>query len=133
MSTSDWQMVEQWAAAWFREHGWPSCERRGRGFAGRELIGMPGLAAEIKSRRKLRMSEWIAQAMRNPDGGLPFVISKPDGMGQARFAHFPMIMPVWMGTGLLLESGYGGNGPDATMADYPDLLALYRRAALNGH
>lgn len=127
MSATDWQQVELWAAQWFAAHGWPSCERRGRGFAGRELIGMPGLAVEVKSRRKLRMDEWLRQAMRNPDGGLPFVISKPDGMAAARFQHFPMIMPVWVGTNLLLEAGFGTRPPD-----YPDLLTQWR-AAGNGH
>jgi len=123
MTASNWEATERAVAEWWRMHGWPGCERRGRGFEGRELIGMPGLACEVKARRRLDLPAWLRQAMANPDGGIPFVIHKPDGvrMGMSTVHMWPMTLPLLYGTHLLLDAGFGTR-PDT----FPTPLETYR-------
>jgi hypothetical protein len=113
MTASNWEETERQVAKFFSEHGWPSCERRGRGYEGRELIGMPGLAPEVKSRRRLDLPAWLRQARRERDGGIPFVVHKPDGvrMGPSEIDIWPMTFPLLEGTYLLRAAGYGGPEP----------------------
>ncbi len=95
------------AAAWFKAHGWPYAESAGAGRSGRDVLGMPGLAAEVKSRRLFRPSEWVRQAVDNAGGDLPFVVSRPDGMGPASIADWPVTLRLADFTDLLRAAGYG--------------------------
>lgn len=126
--TERWQETEMIVARYFTEHGWPSCERRGRGFEGRELIGMPGLAPEVKARRRLALPEWLRQADRERGGGLPFVIHRPDGFGAASIGIWPMTFMVKHGVALLLESGFGTE-PDEYSSPIDSYLSLDTAAA----
>lgn len=113
MTASNWEQTERDVAEFFSTHGWPGVERRGRGYEGRELIGMPGLAPEVKARRRMDLPAWLRQARRERGGGIPFVVHKPDGvrMGQSEIDIWPATFPLLEATYLLRAAGYGGPEP----------------------
>jgi len=79
-------------AQWYRDHGFPHAESAGAGRPGVDVLGMPGTAVEVKARRELRLGEWLRQARRNGSSLLPFVVHRPDGMGPAGVADWPVTM-----------------------------------------
>lgn len=91
---------------WFRARGWPHAESAGSGRPGVDVLGMPGLAPEVKARRQLNLTAWLKQAKAQP--GLPFVVHRPDGYGEARLADWPVTMRLEDFTQLLHDAGYGG-------------------------
>ena len=95
------------AANWFRTNGWPYAEPVGAGRPGRDITGTPGLACEVKARRDLRPSEWVRQATNGAGGDLPFVVHRPDGMGPASIADWPVTLRLEDFTALLRAAGYG--------------------------
>lgn len=92
-------------ARWFAEHGWPYAESAGSGRQGSDVTGIPGLACEVKARRELRLIPWLRQAAAN--AGVPFVVHRPDGMGPAAIASWPVTMRFDDFTQLLHDAGYG--------------------------
>lgn len=92
-------------ARWFAEHGWPYAESTGAGRTGSDITGLPGLACEVKARRDFSPLAWIRQATTG--SGLPFVIHRPDGMGPATIASWPVTLPLIEFTQLLHAAGYG--------------------------
>jgi hypothetical protein len=74
-------------ARYFRENGWPYAESAGSGRPGVDILGMPGLACEVKGRRDLNLGAWLRQAEGYP--GLPFVVHRPDGVGLTRVELWP--------------------------------------------
>jgi hypothetical protein len=93
------------AARWFTQHGWPWAESTGAGRPGSDITGLPGLACEVKARRDFSPLAWIRQAQTGH--GLPFVIHRPDGMGPATVADWPVTLRLSDFTGLLRAAGYG--------------------------
>lgn len=111
------------AARWFQEHGWPFAESTGAGRTGSDLTGMPGLACEIKARATFSPLAWIRQA-RSGGTGLPFVILRCNGQGEAAVGEWPVILRLEQFTTLLHAAGYGSpTGPPFTDEEYADLLA----------
>jgi hypothetical protein len=100
-------------AQWFQVNGWPYAESAGAGRTGSDVTGIPGLACEVKARRDLNLLAWLRQAAAGE--GLPFVVHRPDGMGLAAVASWPVTMRLEDFTGLLHAAGYGtpitGEGP----------------------
>ena len=94
-----------WAAAWFNENGWSHAEAVGAGRNGKDILGMPGLAPEVKARRALNLTGWLLQAGKV--AGVPFVIHRPDGYGREKIARWPVTMRLDDFTRLLREAGYG--------------------------
>ena len=92
-------------AAWFADHGWPHAESAGAGRPGVDVLGLPGLSCEVKARRGFSPLAWIRQARQQP--GLPLVVHRPDGLGVASVADWPVTMRLEDVTGLLLAAGYG--------------------------
>lgn len=92
-------------AAWFREHGWPHAESTGAGRPGVDILGLPGLACEVKARRDFSPMAWLRQAVNGR--GIPFVVHRPDGMGPATIASWPVTLPLSEFTQLLHTAGYG--------------------------
>lgn len=97
------------AAAWFRDHGWPYAQSAGAGRQGADITGLPGLSAEVKARRDFSPLAWLRQASAR--AGLPFVLHRPDGMGPARIAEWPVTMRLADLTALLQAAGYGDGQP----------------------
>lgn len=98
-------VTQQTAADWFAANGWPYAESAGAGRQGSDITGLPGLACEVKARRGFSPLAWIRQAQAGR--GLPFVIHRPDGMGPATVADWPVTLRLGDFTGLLRAAGYG--------------------------
>lgn len=94
-------------AGWYAERGWPFAESTGAGRPGIDITGMPGLAVEVKARRDFSPLTWLKQACGQRHRGLPFVVHRPDGMGPAALADWPVTMRLEDHTALLRAAGYG--------------------------
>lgn len=92
-------------ADYYNAHGWPYAEQTGAGRPGVDITGMPGLAVEVKARRGFEPVAWLKQAATRP--GLPFVVFRPNGMGEASVGSWGMLLTVEHGTELLRAAGYG--------------------------
>lgn len=79
---------EEWVAEHFRNSGWPGAERRPASLPGADIMGMPSMAIEVKSRRKLDLPGWLKQASSRD--GLAMVISRPDGFGKEKLGIWPV-------------------------------------------
>src|SRR5690349_18213009 len=95
------------AAAWFRQRGFPYCTDAGSGRTGRDLLGMPGLACEVKARADLQPAAWLRQATANADGDLPFVLFRSNGQGPAQIANWGVLLRLEDFTTLVRAAGYG--------------------------
>lgn len=95
------------AADWFRTHGWPFAESAGAGRPGRDCLGMPGLAPEVKARANFNPRAWVRQAVAAAGEDLPFVIIRPNGMGPLSIADWPTIFRLTDATRLMRDAGYG--------------------------
>jgi len=104
------------AAQWYRERGWPFVESTGAGRSGRDLVGMPGLAPEVKARRDFNPLAWLRQAAANASTDLPFVLFRPDGMGEKSIGQWGVLLTNEDFTRLLRDAGYG-DPPDVRKVD----------------
>lgn len=99
---------ERIVAAYFREHGWPYAEPTGSGRYGTDLLGVPAIDVEVKSRRKLDLPATLRQLnARAVDGVLPIAIIRPDGYGPANIADWPAVLALHALIPLLHDAGYG--------------------------
>lgn len=94
-------------ANWYAENGWPFAQSAGAGRPGVDVLGMPALAPEVKARREFQPKAWLKQAIQHTDKGLPFVVFRPDGMGEQSIGEWGVLMTLADHTGLLWEAGYG--------------------------
>lgn len=97
-------------ARWFQEHGWPYAESVGAGRSGSDITGMPSLACEIKARSDLQPLAWLKQAEAN--AGLPFVIFRPNGMGEQSVGQWGVMLRLERFTELLRLAGFGDPVPE---------------------
>jgi hypothetical protein len=102
-------------ARWFTAHGWPYAESTGAGRPGSDITGIPGLACEVKARRQFSPLAWIRQASLG--NGLPFVVHRPDGMGEKSVADWPVTLRLRDFTSLLQTAGYGDGEPEGGTPD----------------
>lgn len=98
-------------AEFFQGHGWPFAESTGAGRSGSDITGMPGLACEIKARSDLQPQAWLRQAEANP--GLPFVVFRPNGMGEQSVGQWGVMLRLETFTELLRSAGYGTPSDDS--------------------
>lgn len=94
-------------AAYYRAHGWNYAERVGAGRPGVDITGMPGLSIEVKARKGFEPVAWLKQAATRP--GLPFVVVRPNGLGEKSIDHWLVLMTVEHHTELLRAAGYGSD------------------------
>lgn len=92
-------------AEFFQRHGWPFAESTGAGRSGSDVTGMPGLACEVKARSDLQPLAWLKQAEMN--AGLPFVVFRPNGMGEESVGRWGVLLRLEVLTELLRGAGYG--------------------------
>ena len=71
---------------------------------------MPGLAPEVKATKDVRPQQWLRQATHHQ--GAPFVVYRPDGLGPASLASWPVIVSLNEFTALLRAAGYGDPGDE---------------------
>lgn len=96
---------EQWLADYFSENGWPGAERRPAGLPGSDIMGMPAFDIEVKSRRELKLTQWLKQGERSPDA-VPMVIHRPDGFGKEKLRIWPVTFRLDAITQLLYHWDY---------------------------
>jgi hypothetical protein len=95
-------------AGYLAENGWPFATDAGPGRPGSDILGVPGLAIEVKARRGLDLPAWLRQAAKAAGAnGLPICIHRPDGMGPATVADWPATMRLVDLVTLLRLAGYG--------------------------
>lgn len=90
--------AENLVVGYFREHGFPHCERRAlAGILDRgDIAGMPGLAVEVKwGSGTLKIASWLTETgierlNANADHGV--LVVKPFGMGEKNAGSFYAIM-----------------------------------------
>ena len=99
-------------AEWFRTHGWGFAESTGAGRSGSDILGVPGLAIEVKARSDLQPQAWLRQAEGEP--GLPLVVFRLNGVGESRVGEWGVLMRLDRFTELLQEAGYG-DGSEASL------------------
>lgn len=93
-------------ADWFRDSGMVYAESAGAGRSGSDVIGVPGLNIEVKARRAFSPLAWLRQAHAAKGGGLPFVVFRCDGQGEASVGEWGVLLTLETMTGLLKEAGY---------------------------
>lgn len=100
--------TEAAVAGWYADHGWPHASPVGPFRNGPDIIGMEGLAVEVKARRDFNMLQWLKQ---HRDGhltpALSYVVIRPDGYGPAHVAAWPVVMRLDEHTALLRAAGHG--------------------------
>lgn len=96
-------------AKWFAERGWPFAESTGAGRSGSDITGVPGLMVEVKARRAFSPLAWLRQTGKEAEthGGLPFVVFRCDGQGEANVGEWAVLLRLDTMTDLLREAGYG--------------------------
>lgn len=99
-------------AGYLIAHGWPYATTAGAGERGRDILGTPGLAVEVKARRDYSPLAWLRQARANAGADLPLVVHRPDGMGEASIADWPVTLRLADAVRLLRAAGYGDRIPD---------------------
>lgn len=92
-------------ATYLTQHGWPYATDTGAGRFGPDILGVPGLAIEVKARRDLNLTSWLKQAAGQP--GLPIVVHRPDGMGPTSIEDWPATLRLADLVKLLRAAGYG--------------------------
>lgn len=94
-------------AAYLRSNGWPFATDAGAGRPGRDVLNTIGLAIEVKARRAYNPLAWIRQAVASAAGDLPLVVHRPDGIGPANIADWPVTFRLEDAVNLLHAAGYG--------------------------
>ena len=97
-------------AEWFAGHGWPFAESTGAGRTGNDVTGVPGLRIEVKARRGFTPLAWLRQVRAGAETwnhGVPFVVFRCDGQGEANVGEWAVLLRLDDMTTLLHEAGYG--------------------------
>lgn len=97
-------------AEWFAQRGWPFAESTGAGRSGADVIGVPGLRIEVKARREFSPLAWLRQVRADAktwNHGVPFVVFRCDGQGEANVGEWGALLRLDDLTTLLHEAGYG--------------------------
>ena len=81
-----------------------------------DVTGLPGLSCEVKARTELQPQAWLRQADR--EGGVPFVVFRLNGVGEAQVGNWGVMMRLDKFTTLLHEAGYGS--PEQDLNDRND-------------
>ena len=97
--------TQRTVAAYLADNGWPYATDAGAGRSGSDVLGVPGLAVEVKARRDLQPLAWVRQADNGT--GLPLCVFRPDGMGPASIEQWPVLMRLADVVKLLRAAGYG--------------------------
>lgn len=93
-------------AKWFAGNGFPWAESTGAGRSGSDITGMPGLAVEVKARRDFAPLAWLRQA-RTGSAGVPFVVFRCDGQGEANVGEWGALLRLDDLTELIRGAGFG--------------------------
>lgn len=89
-----------------KDNGWPFATSAGAGRAGSDVLNTPDVSVEVKARANLSPLAWVKQAEDAADGRLPFVVFRPNGMGEHPEQFLAMLRFGDL-IQLLREAGYG--------------------------
>jgi hypothetical protein len=125
-------------ARWFETRGWPFAQSTGAGRSGEDILGVPGLRIEVKARRAFSPLAWLRQVRAGAktwNHGVPFVVFRCDGQGEANVGEWGVLLRLDDMTTLLHEAGYGDPlaadaGDDA--ADKQDHKVEHERSTDDG-
>lgn len=93
-------------AGYLADHGFPDAEPAPPSRPGEDILGVVGVAFEVKSRRGLSLKEWTRQASRYD--GLPVLVIRSTGDGPANIADWTAALPLGRLVELLKDAGYAG-------------------------
>lgn len=96
-------------ADWFVSKGWLFAESAGAGRSGNDITGVPGLRIEVKARRGFNPLAWLRQVRAGAETwnhGVPFVVFRCDGQGEANVGEWGVLLRLDDMTELLKEAGY---------------------------
>lgn len=99
MTNEGWKAAEQTVARYLRENGFTlaTTHRAALGNNGvhqeSDIVGVPGVAFEVKARKNLDIPASLRQADNAAVGRqIPVVVAKPVGMGLASVGYWPCFM-----------------------------------------
>jgi hypothetical protein len=98
--------TQRLVADYLRDNGWPYAESTGAGRSGSDILGVPGLAIEVKGRRDFNPGAWLRQA-ESGGTGLPMCVHRPYGMGAASVFSWPVTLRLADLVSLLRDAGFG--------------------------
>lgn len=105
MSRDRGNRAPQWVAEWLRPW-WPHAEKTPNSRPGRDLLGTPGVAFEVKTRAEWRTSAVRQAAAYAGPGEVPVVLYLPPGCGERRVGDALAILPLSVLMPVLVEAGY---------------------------
>ena len=94
-----------------KANGWPFATSAGAGRSGSDVLNTPDVAVEVKARSDLSPLAWVKQAEDAADGRLPFVVFRPNGLGEHPESFLAMLRFGDL-IDLLRAAGYGDNEED---------------------
>lgn len=97
--------TQRLVAEYLAANGWPFATDAGAGRSGSDILGTPGLAIEVKARRDFSPLAWLRQAAGG--AGVPMCVHRPDGMGGASIADWPVTLRLSDLVALLRDAGFG--------------------------
>jgi hypothetical protein len=107
-------------AGYLATNGWPFATDVGAGRPGCDILGVPGISIEVKARRDFSPLAWVRQAGKQ--AGVPVCVHRPDGMGPATVAQWPVTMRLEDLVTLLRQAGYGS--PIGSLPDTNEVLVV---------
>jgi hypothetical protein len=105
MSRDKGNAAPAWVAAYL-SRWWPGAEKTPNSRPGRDILGTPGVAIEVKTGAEWR-HKWIAQAAGYAgDGEIPLIVYLPPGCGERSVADALAVLPLREVMPLLAAAGY---------------------------
>jgi hypothetical protein len=106
MSRGKGNAAPAWVAAYLTRW-FPSAEKTPNGRPGRDILGTPGVAIEVKTGAEWR-HKWVAQSAGHAtdDEELAFIVYLPPGLGARAVADSLAVMPLHALMPLLVAAGY---------------------------
>lgn len=107
MSQAKGKRAAAWVVAYLRTW-YPSAEKPGSSsLRGRDVLGTPGLAVEIKTSAEWRPHAWVRQAAGYAASGeLALLVYLPPGCGERGIGDAMAIVPMRVMMPLLVAAGY---------------------------
>jgi hypothetical protein len=95
-----------WVAAYL-QRWWPHAEKTPNSRPGRDVLGTPGCAIEVKTGAQWSPNAWLRQAARYPaEGEVALLVYLPPGCGEAAVGDALAILPLRQVMPLLVAAGY---------------------------
>ena len=90
-------------ANYLRENGWPDAKAREASLPGTDIYDCWPLSPEVKATGRFDITGALRQARNNAGNGIPFVVYRPSGYGEARIKEWPVIFDLEWAVQLLRE------------------------------